>query len=40
MATTMTPITRILTASMLSLALPFAAQEASQEIQDTDRVTE
>jgi len=43
MTTTMTPITRILTASMLALALvlslPLTAQEASQETQETERVT-
>src|SRR6056297_956769 len=43
MTRTMTPITRILSVSMLALALvlslPLAAQEASQETQETERVT-
>ncbi|HMB12393.1 MAG TPA: hypothetical protein VKN37_00170 [Roseovarius sp.] len=43
MTTTMTPSPRILTASMLALslvlALPLAAQEASKETRESDRVT-
>ena len=35
-----TPITGTLTASMLSPALPSAAQEAWQETQQTDPLTE